>query len=86
MHRDSLFDQDMYVQRITSEDIADSTELISSLAESKSMKDMLYDCAVNPTATNYGFVAKVQDDIVGAFVISEDVNLEFYISHFHIQD
>jgi hypothetical protein len=86
MHRDSLFDQDMYVQRITSEDIGDSAELISSLAESKQMKDLLYDCAVNPTATNYGFVAKVMDDIVGCFVISKDVNLEFYISHFHIQD
>jgi hypothetical protein len=45
---------------------------------------MLYDCAVNPTSTNYGFVAKVNDDCVGAFVISKDVNLEYYISHFHI--
>lgn len=76
----------MYVQRITSEDLTESTELISSLAESKHMKDMLYDCAVNPTSTNYGFVAKVMNDIVGCFIISKDVNLEFYISHFHIQD
>ena len=76
----------MYVQRITSEDVGDSAELISTLAESKHMKEMLYDCAVNPTCTNYGFVAKVMDDIVGCFVISKDVNLEFYISHFHIQD
>jgi hypothetical protein len=44
----------------------------------------LYDCAVNPTATNYAFVAKVYDEIIGAFVISKDVNLEYYISHFHI--
>jgi hypothetical protein len=50
------------------------------------MYGALYDCAVNPAATNYGFVAKVFDQVIGAFVISKDVNLEYYISHFHIQD
>lgn len=86
MHRDSLFDQDMYVQRITSDELEDVKDLISTLDESKKMYDMLYDCAVNPTSTNYGFVAKVNDDCIGSFVISKDVNLEYYISHFHIQD
>lgn len=33
MHRDSLFDQDMYVQRITSEELEDVKELISTLDE-----------------------------------------------------
>ena len=50
------------------------------------MANALYDCAVNPSCRNYGFVAKVHDEIVGAFVVSKDVNLEYYISHFHIQD
>ena len=50
------------------------------------MANSLYDCAVNPSSRNFGFVAKVHDEIVGAFVVSKDVNLEYYISHFHIQD
>lgn len=50
------------------------------------MYEALYDCAVNPASTNYGFVAKVYDQVIGAFVISKDVNLEYYISHFHVQD
>jgi len=86
MHRDSLYDQDMFVSRIVTEEIDEVNELISSLDESKDMKNALYDCAVNPASTNYGFVAKVMDEIIGAFVISKDVNLDYYISHFHIQD
>jgi hypothetical protein len=50
------------------------------------MGEALYDSAVNPSSTLYGFVAKVQDQVIGAFVISKDVNLEYYISHFHVQD
>lgn len=86
MHRDSLFDQDMYVQRIVQDDLSAITELISSLDEAKKMYEALYDCAVNPASTNYGFVAKVYDQVIGAFCISKDVNLEYYISHFHVQD
>jgi hypothetical protein len=26
------------------------------------------------------------DNVIGAFLISKDVNLEYYKSHFHIQD
>jgi hypothetical protein len=86
MHRDFLYDQDLYVQRIGQDDLPAAQELISSLDEAKQMYSDLYDCAVNPGATNYGFVAKVYDQVIGAFVISKDVNLEYYISHFHIQD
>lgn len=50
------------------------------------MYEALYDCAINPAATNYGFIAKVFDQTIGAFVLSKDVNLEYYISHFHVQD
>ena len=31
-------------------------------------------------------LAKVFDQVIGAFVMSKDVNLEYYISHFHVQD
>lgn len=86
MHRDELFSQDMYVQRIHTDDLQGTSDLCDVLEEASYMANALYDCAVNPSAKNYGFVAKVHDEIVGAFVVSKDVNLEYYISHFHIQD
>lgn len=86
MHRDFLYDQDLSVQRVCTEDLEEAKDLISTLDEAKAMQAALYDCAVNPGSTNFGFIAKVFDQIIGAFVISKDVNLDYYISHFHIQD
>ena len=76
----------MFVQRVTQADLEAATELIDTLDEAKVMYQALNDCAVNPASVNYGFVAKIFDQVIGAFVISKDVNLEYYISHFHIQD
>lgn len=50
------------------------------------MQELLHDCAINPASTNFGFVAKIMDQVIGAFIITKDVNLEYYISHFHLQD
>jgi hypothetical protein len=86
MHRDSLFNQDMYVQRVVQEDIEEAKELLEDLDEAKKFGEALYECAINPASTNFGFVAKVMDQIVGCFVLSKDVNLDYYTSHFHVQD
>ena len=32
------------------------------------------------------FSARVEDSVVAAFLISKDVNLPYYVSHFHVQD
>ena len=32
------------------------------------------------------FSARVEDSVVAAFLISKDVNLDYYVSHFHVQD
>lgn len=31
-------------------------------------------------------MCKIYNDVVGAFLLAKDVNLEYYKSHFHIQD
>ena len=84
MHRDFLYEQDLYVRRISVADVEACRELHATLDESDKMQEALYDCAVNPASTNYGFIAKIYDQIIGAFVMSKDVNLEYYISHFHV--
>ena len=81
-----MYDMDMHVKRIQQGDLEDVKEMISSLDESKAMYESLYECVINPASTNLGFVAKVFDETVGVFVISKDVNLDYYISHFHVQD
>ena len=86
MHRDFLYAEDMQVCRVQQGDLTETYELLEVLEEQKEMKELLYDCAMNPAQTNYAFIAKVMDQIIGAFVITKDVNLDYYVSHFHVQD
>lgn len=86
MHRDSLYHQDMYVHRITQDDLDEAEDLICDLDEKEKFYKSLYDCAINPASTDFGFVAKIMDQIVGCFILSKDVNLDYYTSHFHVQD
>jgi len=46
----------------------------------------LSESTLNPDSANISFLAKIDDEVVGAFVLAKDVNLDFYKSHFHIQD
>ena len=43
--------------------------------------------AVHAADTKWlAYSARVEDSVVATFVISKDVNLDYYKSHFHIQD
>jgi len=40
--------------------------------------------AANPDSPWLAFCARVEDSVVAAFLISKDVNLNYYVSHFHV--
>jgi len=42
--------------------------------------------AAGPDSPYLAFSARVEDSVVAAFLISKDVNLDYYVSHFHVQD
>lgn len=44
----------------------------------------MYEAIVNPDSSNLAFIARIDEEVVGAFVLAKDVNLEYYKSHFHI--
>jgi len=46
----------------------------------------IYQAVIDPESKNQAFVAKIDETVTGVFVISKDVNLQYYKSHFHIQD
>lgn len=35
---------------------------------------------------NLSFCSRIDGNVIATFMISKDVNLDYYISHFHIQD
>jgi len=46
--------------------------------------DLIRDATTNPDSAWLSYSARVEDNVVATFVISRDVNLEYYKSHFHI--
>lgn len=86
MHRDFLYAQDVVVERIDGDDLLDCKDLIMSLDEYTDFYSALYEASVNPNCTNYAFVGKVMGVTIATFVVSKDVNLDYYTSHFHVQD
>jgi len=48
--------------------------------------DSFKESTVNPDSSNLAFVTKIDDEVIGLFILAKDINLEYYKSHFHIQD
>jgi hypothetical protein len=46
--------------------------------------EKFYEATINPDSPNLSFVCKIYDDVIGAFLLAKDVNLDYYKSHFHI--
>jgi len=86
VHRDALLEMDLYVERAVAADLERVKELVADLDEREAMLESFYDATVNPDSGYFGFVARIDEEVVGAFVLAKDVNLDYYKSHFHIQD
>ena len=92
IHRDYLLEQDISVTRTKKDDIQQITDLVNSAPSAEtSQSDMnaveaIQDSIFNPESRWISFAARVEDSVVATFLITRDVNLEYYKSHFHLQD
>ena len=85
-HRDSLFDSETVVRRAVVDDIEDINSLTATLDNAKMINEDVYHSLVNPDSKYQTFVSKIANTVTGVFVASKDVNLNYYKSHFNIQD
>jgi hypothetical protein len=72
--------------RSVAEDLDMIKDLIEDLDDKKQIYDSVYEATVNPDSPYIGFVARIDEEVVGVFVLAKDINLDYYKSHFHIQD
>lgn len=86
IHRDSLLDTEIVVRRAVTDDIEDINSLTDVLDNSKVINEDIYNSLVNPESKYQTYVAKIANTVTGVFVLSKGVNLNYYKSHFHIQD
>jgi len=90
LHRDQLYEQDMHVSRTTKADIDQIMALVQSSGANEKFGEDVLKQITNATTSfaspNLCFCARIDQTVIAAFMISKDVNLDYYISHFHIQD
>jgi len=90
LHRDQLFEQDMHVSRTTKADLDQIQSLIESSGANEQKTEEYMKMITNATTSfaspNLSFCARIESQVIATFMISKDVNLDYYISHFHIQD
>ena len=90
IHRDYLLEQDIEVSRTVESDYDQIDELLRSNNEiTNDSPEITLDMFKQATTADspwLAFCARVEDSVVAAFLISRDVNLSYYVSHFHVQD
>lgn len=90
IHRDYLLEQDIEVTRTVPEDYAQIEELLFSnptvTNDSPELTLGMFKQATAADSPWLAFSARVEDSVVAAFLISRSVNLNYYVSHFHVQD
>lgn len=77
---------DLYVERSVAQDMDKIKDLIENLDDKQQIFESVYEATLNPDSPYLSFVARIDDEIVGIFVLAKDINLDYYKSHFHIQD
>ena len=76
----------MHVRRAVIDDLESINDLIAGLNNQKTIQEDVYSSIVNPDTKMQTYISKIASTLTGIFVTSKDVNLEYYRSHFHIQD
>eukprot|EP01022_Parablepharisma_sp_SALTPOND_P008302 TRINITY_DN1355_c0_g1_i1.p1 TRINITY_DN1355_c0_g1~~TRINITY_DN1355_c0_g1_i1.p1 ORF type:complete len:1491 (-),score=241.80 TRINITY_DN1355_c0_g1_i1:5780-10252(-) len=86
LHRDSLLGNQLKVRLAEPGDYGKTREFLQPLVNSEEATESIYEVMVNKDPTKQCFLTTLHDDIMGVLVLSKDVNLPYYQSHFHIQD
>lgn len=79
-----MYEEDVEVRRAVADDLPKIKELLESLEDREDSFKAIYEATVNSDSPNLAFICKIYDDVIGAFLLAKDVNLEYYKSHFHI--
>lgn len=86
MHRDALLYKDIRVRRSVIKDLESIDFLLATSDESDKIIEKAQHSIYNTDSPYVSFTVRCNDDIIGLFVLSKDVNLKYYKSHFHIEE
>ena len=86
MHRDALMYKDLEIRHSKEEDLNNMDYLLSILDQPEEILNKARSSITESKSEYASFTVTCHSEIIGLFVVSKDVNLKYYESHFHIQE
>jgi hypothetical protein len=84
-HRACLMSPYLTVRKSNKDDVEQGSYLLEGASNEKEFKTDLIDAITNNASNKISFSAFNQNAVIGFFVLTKDVNMEYYKSHFCIQ-
>lgn len=85
-HKDSLFYKEISVRRTITADIPRAQPLLSEALNRGQIESDIRDSALNPSSKYLSFTVSCGGEVIGIYTVSKRVNLDYYVSHFFVQD
>lgn len=85
-HRDALEQNAIYVRKAKIEDVEAAQPLFAGLLNSQLVMDDTIEAIKNLASKKKAFSVFCDQQLIGMYVVSKSVNLDYYVSHFCIQD
>ena len=86
MHRDCLMYKNLVIRRAIESDVFKCEYLINIQSKHEEITSRIMQSIEVPDSPLMSFAVQCKDDVVGLFVLSKDVNIKYYQSHFNIED
>ena len=74
------------MRRASLSDLNKARHLLSEAVNKKEIEKDIQDSITNPSSKYLTFIVNCGDEVIGLYTISKTVNLDYYISHFFVQD
>ena len=86
MHRDCLMYKKLEIRRATDKDLANSEYLLSTETNTAEIISKMKESIEIPESPYVTFAVYCLTDLVGLFIVTKDVNILYYQSHFDIEE
>ena len=85
-HKDSLFSKELVIRRSGLGDLKKAGYLMMEALNKKQIEKDVTDSITNPSSKYLSFTVTCGNEVIGMYTISKSVNLDYYVSHFFVQD
>lgn len=85
-HKDALQSNSIFVRKSKISDIEECEPLFSGLVDKEKVVEDCVEGIKNSVSNKESFSIFCDQQLIGIYVVSKTVNLDYYISHFCIQD